>query len=141
VKLIPYPTPDTIIAVDAWSAPIWEAAMREQLTAAQCNACGTFRMQPAPFCPSCLSQDLRWPVLSGRGSLYSFTFARHPHVAKSGYCVAVIELEDAPGIRIISNIVEADSDDLAIGMPIEIAYFQPLAGNYALPMFRPIRSR
>lgn len=140
MKLIPYPTSETVIAVDSWTAPIWEAAARSQLTAQQCGACGTFRMQPTPFCPSCLSQDVNWPILSGHGTLYSYTFARHPRVAENGYCVGVIELDDAPGIRIISNVVEADSDELAVDMPVEIAFFQPLADDFALPMFRPVRS-
>lgn len=139
MELMAYPTTETVIAVDAWTAPVWQAAADERVTAPQCGACGTFRMQPTPFCPACLSQAVNWPTLSGRGTLYSYTFARHPRDPERGYCVAVIEPDDAPGIRIISNIVQADSDELAIGLALEVASFQLLAGSFGLPLFRPVR--
>lgn len=139
MNLIPYPSSETPLAVDMWTAPLWEAAGRGEVTVPQCGECGRFRMQPTPFCPNCQSQKVNWPVLSGKGSLYSYSFTKHPRVAGEGYAVAIIELDGAPGARIISNVVEADSSELKVDMPLEVAFFQPLAEGYAIPMFRPAR--
>lgn len=106
-------------AADAWTQPFWDAAKAHRLTACQCGACGRYRMPPTAFCPYCRSQEVRWPSLSGRGVIYSFTIveravtpAMAPYVP---YVPAVIELPDADGIRLISNIVGAALGDIRIG--------------------------
>jgi uncharacterized OB-fold protein len=138
VELLPYPTSESLVSVDTYTAPIWEAAGRGELTAAQCGNCKRFRMQPTPFCPNCLSQAIEWPVLSGRGKLYSYTVMKHPRVEGAGYAAAIVELDDAPGIRFVSNVIEADSSDLAIDMPLQ-AVFQPLSDGYGITLFKPAR--
>lgn len=139
MALIPFPTSETVASADTWTAPLWEAAARGEVTVPKCAQCGRFRMQPTPFCPNCQSQEVTWPVLSGRGRLYSYTCLKHPRAEGQFYCAAVIELDDAPGVRILSNVVEAEESELAVDMPLEVAFFQPLAGGYAIPMFRPAR--
>jgi uncharacterized OB-fold protein len=138
VKLIAYPPAELAVPVDMWTAPVWEAAGRGELVVPQCGECARFRMQPSPFCPNCQSQQVGWPVLSGRGRLYSFTILPHPKITGSAYAPALIELDDAPGVRLVSNIVHADSADLAIDMELEVLFHQ-LAAELALPVFRPGR--
>jgi uncharacterized OB-fold protein len=99
-------------------------------------------MQPSPFCPSCQSQDIGYPVLSGRGTLYSFTvlpLGKQGDGEFAGYAPAIVELDGAPGVRLISNVVEADSRELVIGMALE-ASFVPLAEGLAFTVFRPARA-
>jgi uncharacterized OB-fold protein len=106
-------------AADAWTTPFWEAAKARRLTACQCAACGRFRMPPTPFCPNCRSQEVRWPTLSGRGVIYSFTIVERAvtpaMAAHVPYVPAVIELPDADRIRLISNVVGATLGDIRIG--------------------------
>ena len=61
------------LSTNAWTQPFWDAAANHTLVAARCAHCGHFRMPPTPFCPRCQSQRIDWPVLSGRGEVYSYT--------------------------------------------------------------------
>ena len=51
---------------------------------------------------------------------------------------AVLDLEGAPGARLVSDIVEVDPDDVRIGMEVEVL-FSPIADGWKLPLFRPVR--
>ncbi|MFG2376430.1 Zn-ribbon domain-containing OB-fold protein, partial [Streptomyces sp. NPDC048504] len=51
------------------------------------------------------------------------------------YVIAQVQLDDAPGIRIQTNIVQADPADLKRGDPLEAVYEQ--RGDMTLPQFRP----
>jgi uncharacterized OB-fold protein len=110
------------LAVDTWTQPYWDAAREHHLTACCCAACGTFRMPPTPFCPRCRSQQTRWPTLSGRGTIYSYTIVERAIVpemeAHLPYAPAVIELEGAGGARLVSNVVGARIEDLKVGAPV-----------------------
>lgn len=113
-------------AEDAWTKPFWDAAREHRLTACQCASCGRFRMPPTAFCPNCRSQEVRWPTLSGRGRIYSYTViaravtpAMAPHLP---YAPAVIELPDADGVRLISNVVGAPLEELAVGAAVQVAW-------------------
>lgn len=114
------------LVTDHWTHPFWDAARQHRLTAAQCADCGHFRMPPTPFCPHCRSQRLNWPELSGRGTLYSFTVVRR--LALNGaeahlpYAPCVIELDNAPGARLISNMTSCRISDLKIGRAVKIAW-------------------
>lgn len=79
--------------------------------------------------------------VSGRGTLFSFTVLRQPFhpgfVDAIPLLIGLTELDDAPGVRILTNIVEADPEALRIGMPMEVVF--EARGDMALPQFRPVR--
>ena len=90
--------------------------------------------------------DLRGPFRSpsrspGAGTLFSFTVLRQPFhpgfVDAIPMMIGLTELDDAPGVRILTNIVEAQEDELWIGMPMEVVFES--RGDMALPQFRPAR--
>lgn len=141
MQLRAYPENGIAIATDACNSPVWEAAGRGEVAVPRCEDCGWKWMQPLPLCPACQSSRVGLSVQSGRGTLYSFTVLRHPasEHADIGYAPAVVELDDAPGVRVISNVIDADSAELSIGMALEAA-FVPLADGMAFTVFRPIRS-
>jgi uncharacterized OB-fold protein len=113
-------------AADAWTQPFWDAAKSHRLTACRCAACGRFRMPPTAFCPNCRSQDVEWPTLSGRGVIYSFTIVERAVVpgmaAHLPYVPAVIELPDAGGLRLISNIVGVPVGEIRIGAAVRAVW-------------------
>jgi uncharacterized OB-fold protein len=53
------------------------------------------------------------------------------------YVIAVIALEDAGGVRIISNLVDVNSDELEIGFPVELVW-EDMSVDLAIPRFRPM---
>jgi uncharacterized OB-fold protein len=128
------------LSPDSWTVHFWEAAHEHRLTCAKCDNCGTFRMPPAPFCYVCRSQDTSFPTLAGTGSVYSFTIARHPAIPQLKdavpYVVAVIDVDGAPGARLISNIIGVDPDAVTIGMKVRVTW-DDVSAETTIPRFVP----
>lgn len=128
------------ITTDSWTEPFWQAAKERRLTACQCGQCGRFRMPPTPFCPNCQSQKIEWPTLPGTGTVFSFaicTRAPFPDLADFTYVPVVVDLDGAPGTRLVTNIVGVDADDVAIGMKVEVDW-NPIQDGWVLPIFKPV---
>jgi len=53
------------------------------------------------------------------------------------YVIAVIALEGAGGVRIISNLVDVNPDELEIGSPVELVW-EDMSADLAIPRFRPM---
>jgi hypothetical protein len=79
--------------------------------------------------------------VSGKGTLFAFTVLHQPFhpgfVDAVPMIIGLTELDDAPGVRILTNIVEADPDELRCGLPMEVVFEQ--REEFALPQFRPRR--
>ncbi len=130
----------TRLAPDRWTEPFWAAAREERLVAPRCRDCATFRMPPTGFCPTCRSSATDWVELSGRGTVYTFTVARHALVPGAApavpYVIAVVSLEGAEPVRLITNIIDCGIEDAAIGMAVEVVFCQ-IDASTTLPRFRP----
>jgi uncharacterized protein len=109
------------------TAPFWEATAEHRLVVPRCTACGTYRLPPAPFCPACRTQDVEWIEQPGDGTIYAFTIIRHaviPPVADALPLIAVIvELPGTGGCRLVGNVVDAEPDAVAIGLPVRVAWY------------------
>jgi uncharacterized OB-fold protein len=126
------------ITTDPHTEPFWAAAKEDRLVALACGTCGTFRMPPTPFCPNCQSKEKNWVELSGRATVFSFSIVHgFPGIKDIVLAAAVLDLEGAPGARLVSDIVDVDPDDVHIGMEVE-AFFSPIAEGWKLPLFRPL---
>jgi uncharacterized protein len=127
------------IGPDSWTEPFWLAAREHRLIIPRCASCGTFRFPPGPFCPQCQHQQVDQVEVPGAGTVYTFTVARQGVVpALAGhvpYVVAVIELDGAPGIRVIGNIVESDPSAVEIGARVKVAW-DDVTDEVTIPRFR-----
>jgi uncharacterized protein len=103
--------------------------------------CARFHWYPMPLCPHCQSADLEWRQVRGRGTLYSWTEIHHAFDARyTGplpYIVGLIAFDDAPGVRLISNIVGAAADTLVLNMALD-AFFGHDGEGKAQLTFRPL---
>lgn len=126
------------ISTDTYTEPFWQAAKEERLTACQCGNCGAFRMPPTPYCPECQSHEIKWPTLPGTGTIFSFaicTKAPFPGMEDLVYVPAVIDLDGAPGARLVTNIIGIDADDVSIGMKVSVDWTSIQEG-WKLPIFK-----
>lgn len=124
---------------DKISSFYWEGAARGELLVQRCASCESYQFPPSVLCERCTSREVVPVAVSGRGSIYAFTILRQaflPDFAENlPYAIALVELDDAPGVRLMTNIVEADVDQLSVGDPLEVV-FEP-RGDGAVPQFRP----
>lgn len=124
------------IATDSVTEPFWRAARDRRLVAARCAECAAFRMPPTPFCPVCQSSALEWPELSGEGTLYSFAVVHgFPGFPDLTLVPAVVDLPDAPGARLVANVIDIEPADVRIGMTLRVD-FHPITDGWLLPVFR-----
>ncbi len=129
----PYPIPEY------GTEPYWAACNEERLVMQRCASCGQFRWQPAPICIHCQADGFTWSPLSGRGRIYTWTVVTHPihpaAVAKVPYVVVEVELEEQAGLRMLSNLVDANLADIVFDAPVIVGFDRHPAGQL-LPIFR-----
>ena len=109
---LPTPKPP----IDPAIAVYWSAAAEGRLVLPTCTDCGLVHWYPRPFCPDCSSRNIVWTDSDGDGEIYSFTITRRGQGVyrdSSPYVLAYVELDEGP--RVLSNIVDADLETLAIG--------------------------
>jgi uncharacterized protein len=123
----------------ASAKPFWEAAAEGRLTLQRCPN-SHLQFYPRSHCRTCGSSDLDWINATGAGVLHTFSIvhrAGHEGFAdRVPYVFAIIELDE--GQRVTANIVNADLDQVRIGMPVR-AVFSDRIGDYILPQFEPTR--
>ena len=124
------------IVTDPSTEPFWRAARERRLVAPSCADCGRFRLPPSPFCPHSQSAAVDWTELSGRATVYTFTVVRgFPGLPDITLVPAVVDLPDAPGARLVTNVIDVDPADVSIGTPLTVD-FHPVSGGWLLPVFR-----
>jgi uncharacterized OB-fold protein len=127
------------LATNVWTAPYWEAAARGELVAASCKACGHARMPPTPFCPRCHHQGIHWVRLSGLATVYSYTVVERAIIPGMEehlpYVPAVVEPDDLPGVRLVSNLVGMELTELRVGLPVRLTWHHTAEG-IGLTQFR-----
>ena len=127
------------IAMDAWSEPFWQAGAEGRVVMQKCSHCATFRWPATGFCPKCHEQGMEW-VPPGQARIYSFTIVPVPGVDKEaapGWRIpAVVEFDEAPGVRLVSLLAGADPQAVAIGDPVSLSW--RAAANGVVPIFEPV---
>ena len=131
IKPRPRITPD--------NQPFWDACREHRLLVHHCAACDTTFLPPSPVCPACLTLDPGWRTASGQGCVSTFVEVHQrwfPAFADDlPYNVAQIELDEGP--RLTANLVDVAADDIAVGMPVQVA-FDDIDSELTLPRFRPL---
>ncbi|MET0375589.1 MAG: OB-fold domain-containing protein [Rhizorhabdus sp.] len=117
--------------------PFWDAAREHRLTACRCGSCGRFRMPPSPYCPHCSSTEKSWPTLPGTGTVFSYVIcSRNPADGEDYvYVPVVVDLDGAPGARLVANVTGCEAEEVRIGMQVAVEW-TPIQDGWLLPNFR-----
>ena len=133
---LPAPAPDED------DAQFWGYCNERRLMFQQCPRCGTLVHPPLPVCPGCQSLECAWVEAPAQASLFSFTWvhtAAHESVrAYLPYNVAVVEFPEMPGVRLISNVIDAERGALRVGDSLTLAWERGWEGQM-LPRFRRVQ--
>jgi uncharacterized OB-fold protein len=120
--------------VDDDGAPFWEHAARGELAVQTCADCAEPRFPPRPCCPHCQSFTSEWRPVSGRGRVWSYVVPHPPllpdYAEQAPYNVIVVELVDAPRIRLVGNLVTGPDaplnslppDRIRVGARVQVVF-------------------
>ncbi|ABW13870.1 protein of unknown function DUF35 [Parafrankia sp. EAN1pec] len=129
-KPVPLPEPA--------SEGFWAAARDGRLVAQRCTTCRNYLYPPDIVCPRCLTETLEYVHLSGAATLYSFVVMNRAFYAGFAedlpYVVAFVELDEQPGLRMVSNVVGSDPAALRIGDRLQVEFDD--RGTQSVPVFR-----
>ncbi len=110
----------------------------------RCTDCRAWRHVPREMCAACGSFDWEWERSSGKGKVFSWTIADralHPEfVSDTPYAPTIVETEE--GVRLLTQVIDVEPEDLEIGLPVEVV-FDDVTSDVTLPKFRasPTRTR
>ena len=120
------------------SRPFWEAVKRHELVMPRCIRCDRLFFYPREVCPVCLSSDIDWVQVSGRGRLHSYTVIHQPANPAfrddAPYVYALVQLDEGP--RMIANLVDCPPEQAQIDMPL-VAVYDDVTPDVTLVKFRP----
>jgi uncharacterized OB-fold protein len=115
----------------------WTSGADGVLRFQRCNVCGFYIHPPGPVCPRCLSSDLGVQEVSGLGTLETFTVNHQQWIPGSDpYIIAWVSIVEQPDIRLTTNLVGVEPEDLRIGMPLRVVF--ELVEDVWLPLFTPV---
>lgn len=123
-----------------WNRPYF--AQARDLYLQHCNRCGTWVFYPRAVCPACLSDEaLEWRQASGEGTILSYSLVHRPQ--HPGFYddvpipLVAVQLKEGP--TVISELVDADPDEIAIGLPVRVVRV-PVDDENTLPKFAIVKS-
>ena len=119
----------------------WKGGARGALCFLRCGECRTYVHPPSPLCPNCLSKQLAPAPVSGRARLLTWTVNHHPWIPgfEPPYVIAIVEIEEQPGLRITTNLVNCTPEELRMDLPVRVLFEEREDGVF-LPLFEPARS-
>ncbi len=113
------------IAIDGFQ-PFWDAAASGELRFPACCTCERFHWYPMVRCPYCNGSDIEWKSIKPIGSVYSWTVVQRPFDTAfknwTPYIVGLIEFIGAPGVRLITNLVDVEPQAIQFSMTVSPAF-------------------
>lgn len=115
----------------------WTSGADGQLRIQGCADCGKLVHPPVPICPVCRSTASAPTIVSGRATVVGFTVNQHQwHPAFTPpYVIANVALAEDPSVRLTTNIVGCEPDDVRIGQEVAVRFEQH--EDVWLPLFQP----
>lgn len=125
-------------ALNRENESFWTCGADGELRILRCEDCSYFIHPPRPVCPECLSQSLAPAAVSGRATVESFTvnYRQWNPAVPPPYVIARVELEEQPGLYLVTNIVNTPVESVTFGMPVRVV-FEQITDEVHLPLFEP----
>ena len=116
----------------------WQGGAAGELRFARCQDCQVYIHPPSPVCPDCLSRNLRPEAVSGRARVHTYTLNHQPWVPgfDPPYLVAIVDIEEQEGLRLTTNLVGCEAEDVEIGMAVKVCFEEREEGIF-IPLFEP----
>ena len=129
-------------AVTPENSHFWRGGADGELRILRCSDCGYWIHPPVPVCPNCLSRNLAPQATSGRATVHTYTVNHQAWIPTLDppYVVAIVELPEQDGLRLTTNIVGIDPEDVTFEMDVQVVFEEYADGDESvwLPFFEPV---
>jgi uncharacterized OB-fold protein len=133
----PEPVFRVLPELDQLNEFFWTSGGDGRLRFLQCSSCAFLIHPPAPVCPQCFGRAVAPVAVSGRATVHSFTVNHQPWDGVGDvYVIGLVEIDEQAGVRLTTNIIGCEPDEVFIGMPVEVV-FEDHAPVF-VPLFRPV---
>lgn len=124
----------TVTPFNEW---FWSSGADGVLRIQGCDDCQQLTHPPLPVCPSCHSPNWSPRAVSGRATIVGLTINTHPWLPsfETPYAIAVVAIEEDASVRLTTNIVDAEPNDVRIGQVVQVQFEQH--DTVFLPLFAP----
>jgi acetyl-CoA acetyltransferase/uncharacterized OB-fold protein len=115
----------------------WTSGADGVLRCQECQSCSALLHPPQPVCRYCRGTRLGTREVSGFATLIGFTVNHRfglPGMPPP-YVIAQVAIEEDTRVRLTTNVVECEPEDLVLGMRMEVVFEQ--VEDVWLPLFRP----
>lgn len=103
------------------SEPFWEGLKEGRILLQHCSDCSGWTFYPRSHCSHCLSANVQFREVSGKGQLYTYTVARIPTLPEFAgpepQIMAVVELDE--GVRVNTTLVGVNEENLEVGLRVK----------------------
>src|SRR5687768_7857214 len=115
----------------------WTSGADGVLRVQACNDCRTLVHPPVPICPACRSRSWEPTPVSGHATVIGSTVNHHRWLPgfDPPYVIALVAIDESADVRLTTNIVGCDPDDVHIGMRVRVTFEQ--VDDVWLPLFEP----
>ena len=97
---------------------------RYNLIGSKCTICNGVYFPPRVICPKCRRKgNIENLQFKGKGKIYSYSIVHTPtddFKEIAPYAVAIVELDE--GVKVTSQLVDCDVEDIEIGDPVEMVF-------------------
>jgi uncharacterized protein len=135
----PKPLPDR---QDIDNGQFWSGTDKGELKVKRCGDCSRHHWPPRLGCPYCGSGKLEWVAVGTKGEVFSWTVVHRSQTpgfeTETPYAVVLVELGDAPGVRMIGNLVNCAPDKLKAGLVVEAVFTPSADGSVTLVNWQPL---
>jgi acetyl-CoA acetyltransferase/uncharacterized OB-fold protein len=128
----------TLPLITAENEFFWTSGEDGLLRFQQCESCTALIHPPQPVCRHCRGTRMGVRPVSGLGTLVGFTVNHRfaPPGFTAPYVVAQVAIEEDSRVRLTTNAVQCEIDELVLGMRMEVVFEQ--VDDVWLPLFRPV---
>jgi uncharacterized OB-fold protein len=118
----------------------WTGGEAGELRFLRCQQCGYYIHPPTPVCPQCHSKELAPEAVSGRATLFTYSVNHQNWMPgpELPYVVAIVSIPEQDDLRLTTNLVDVEPDQVRIGMPLEVTFEHH--EDVWIPLFRPAAS-
>ncbi len=132
--------PKVIPVPNELSKPFWDAVNERRLVIQNCTSCDLLQYPPRETCGKCrTSENLEWKEVSGKGTISSAIVIEDGRLDRrrpdQPYNLALVHLDEDPGINFYSNLPGTPVDEVPIGAAVEV-YFEEVAPGQLIHEWR-----